>query len=203
VNFFGHALVASWRSAHPAFALGSMLPDFATMVGARAETDHPELSAGIAFHHATDRAFHRIPAFRTLESETTALLAAAGLGRGPSRGAAHVSVELCLDAALVDEPNAIDTYLAALALAPDMPLSWSSPDALPRWHSLHTRLLSRGAPQPDPAAIATRVTYALSSRPLLSLDPASASALSHHIPSILSATRLATPTILSALRTAL
>ena len=203
MNFFGHALVASWRSEHPAFALGAMLPDFARMVGARAATDHAEVSAGVAFHHVTDRAFHVMPAFRALESETIRLLSAAGLARGPARAAAHVSVELCLDANLIDQPNAADNYLAALSLAPTIDLVWTPPTAVPRWHAVHTRLLARGVPPPIPAQIADRVTAALASRPMLSLDPAASAALAAHIDSIFDATRLAAPQILSALRSTL
>ena len=203
MNFFGHALVASWRSEHPAFALGAMLPDFQTMIGARAQTDHPELSAGIDFHHATDRAFHQIPAFRTLEAEAVARLSAAGLARGPARGAAHVSVELCLDALLIEEPNAVASYLTALALAPSAPLRWSPSSGATHFETLCTRLTSRGVPPPDPSHIATRVTRALSSRPLLSLDSPASVALLRELPSILAATAQVTPLILSTLRSSL
>ena len=35
MNYLGHAAVATWRTSDRAFVLGAMLPDFATMIGAR------------------------------------------------------------------------------------------------------------------------------------------------------------------------
>ena len=35
MNYFGHAAVASWRGSRGGLPLGAMLPDFATMSGAR------------------------------------------------------------------------------------------------------------------------------------------------------------------------
>ena len=59
MNFFGHAIVASWTSVEPAFVLGSMVPDFANMVGARVpRVFHEGVARGVEFHHATDRVFH-------------------------------------------------------------------------------------------------------------------------------------------------
>src|SRR4029079_14058794 len=70
VNFFGHALVASWRSRAPAFALGAMLPDFASMCRARVEVvGHADLAAGVDWHHETDRVFHAAGAFRRLVAD--------------------------------------------------------------------------------------------------------------------------------------
>jgi hypothetical protein len=205
VNFFGHALVATWQSGSPAFALGAMLPDFATMCRSRAQVvGHIDLAAGVAWHHATDRAFHMLAAFRAVESHTVEQLLARGLRRGPARGAAHVSVELCLDVALVGEPGAVDGYLAALAAgaepAVDDALSWGSPDGAARWRLLRERLAARGAPAPDAARIAERVTFALSGRPLLELDGDGAAHLGAAMPAILEATLVAAPAILTDLR---
>ena len=64
MNFFGHALLAQRNEAargsiRAEFVLGSMLPDFASMLrlrppGAAADA----LQAGMRFHHQTDDAFH-------------------------------------------------------------------------------------------------------------------------------------------------
>ena len=60
MNFFGHVVAASWVSAEPAFGLGSMLPDFASMIGARLRaSSHVTTKEGIDWHHTTDAAFHR------------------------------------------------------------------------------------------------------------------------------------------------
>jgi hypothetical protein len=58
MNFFGHALVAAHKTPDPPFVLGSMLPDFAAMLRLRLPAMRDELMRdGVAFHHATDRAF--------------------------------------------------------------------------------------------------------------------------------------------------
>src|SRR2546426_388483 len=67
VNFFGHTVVAVTRSTEPAFVLGSMLPDFATIIRARPpRTEHTDLDSGMQFHWRTDEVFHRSAAFLTL-----------------------------------------------------------------------------------------------------------------------------------------
>ena len=47
MNFFGHALAASWRSREPGFALGSMLPDFASMCGMRLDGASDAVTAAV------------------------------------------------------------------------------------------------------------------------------------------------------------
>ena len=60
-----------------------MLPDFAGMIRARPPVaDHTELAEGIAFHHATDHAFHDSATFRALTAQANAELSAGGLRRG-------------------------------------------------------------------------------------------------------------------------
>lgn len=83
------------------FSLGAMLPDFASMVGARSiEADNPHILRGIEFHHATDRAFHRAQPFVDFERQGRSDLQQLGVRRGPSRAAAHVGVELMFDVEL-------------------------------------------------------------------------------------------------------
>jgi hypothetical protein len=78
VNFFGHAAIASWHSpADAGVALGSMLPDFASMCGARLDEQRdPRVAAGVALHHATDAVFHRAPVVLALFRDA---------GRAPGR----------------------------------------------------------------------------------------------------------------------
>ncbi|MGH7305861.1 MAG: hypothetical protein ACRELZ_21460, partial [Candidatus Rokuibacteriota bacterium] len=55
MNFFGHTVLAVRRSTDPAFVLGSMLPDFATMIQARPpDTEHADIESGMQFHWRTD-----------------------------------------------------------------------------------------------------------------------------------------------------
>src|SRR5262245_25639403 len=102
MNYYAHARLASRRCDDAHFVLGAMLPDWTAWVGARlVRVDHPGLAAGIRFHHATDAAFHGGRRFAALVREAVDRLRAAGLERGPARGAAHVGIELLLDGALL------------------------------------------------------------------------------------------------------
>ena len=75
MNFFAHAWVARHLRREPAFLLGAMLPDFATMCRARlGEITHETLAEGIAEHHATDEAFHAGETFMRLCREVAARL---------------------------------------------------------------------------------------------------------------------------------
>jgi hypothetical protein len=110
-----------------------------------------------------------------LLSAGSAALRAAGLARGPARAAAHVGLELLLDAELAREPHAAERYAEALAVAShpqiEAAIAWRGEDGTPRWRTLHARLCARGAPDPqeDRAALAARVARALASRPRLAL----------------------------------
>lgn len=209
VNFFAHALVASWRSPSPAYALGAMLPDLAGMVGARTppleHADQLELAAGVDLHHATDRAFHRLPAFVAAMSEIQRRLIRRGVGRGPAAGAAHVGFELCLDGALIDEPAAVPHYLAALEVARGelgAAIPWPAPDTTARWHALIERLAAHGAPPPhrDLDLVAERIARALARRPRLALDADAAALLRLEMADIAARAGEAAPGILAALR---
>jgi acyl carrier protein phosphodiesterase len=206
VNFFAHALVASWHSPSPAYALGAMLPDLAGMVGARTPAvDHAELAAGVELHHTTDRAFHRLPAFVAAMGEIQRRLMGLGFDRGPAAGAAHVGFELCLDGALLDEPKAIPHYLAALEAAQGdlgAAIPWPDPDCASRWHALVDRLAAWGPPHRyrDLDLVATRVERALASRPRLALAAGQVDLLRQEMADIAARAIAAAPGILRALR---
>jgi hypothetical protein len=178
VNFFGHAAVASWSpAAGSGRALGAMLPDFATMCRSRldAPTD-PAVAAGIALHHATDAAFHRLPAFTGLMRELDERLDRSGCARGPRRAVAHIGVELLLDGVLVDEPAYRDSYLAGLGHDP-AGVRWRDPEA--RFPVLLARLRDHGVPDDlrQPHAIAVRLHRMLAHRPLLAPNAADLAAI--------------------------
>jgi hypothetical protein len=206
LNFFGHAVVASWRSRSAAHALGAMLPDLAGMCGARVPlAPDQETAAGIALHHATDSAFHRLPLFTAAIRSLEDRLLARGVERGPARGAAHVGFELCLDGALLDEPGAAALYLSGIEIGRG-PLrgafDWRPPEGLERWHLLIDRLGKRGVPLAyrDPDQVTDRVALALSRRPRLSLDSAAVAAVRAEMRSVVVAAADAAPAILAALR---
>jgi hypothetical protein len=168
--------VAARLGCGDARVLGAMLPDFARMLGVRlGDLAHPELAEGTSLHHSTDAAFHASPGFRALERESVAALQAAGLRRGPARGAAHVGLELLLDAALAGSEDD-SRYLAALDAAPGLAdaIAWRPPHGAPRWQRLHVRLRAAGPPARRPPAgrVARRIQRALAPRPRLRLaDP--------------------------------
>lgn len=177
MNHFAHARVAAAHAGDPLLALGAMLPDFAAMLRERIRgLGHPTLRAGAVLHAASDAAFHAAPAFVAALTSGGARLRELGVSRGPARAAAHVGIELCLDAELAREADSARVYCAALDAAArpeiDAAIAWRGADATPRWRTLHARLSARGAPRPDatPEALAQGVARALASRPRLALD---------------------------------
>lgn len=179
MNYLGHAAVATWRSQDRAFVLGAMLPDFATMIGARPPaTTHAALDAGIRFHYQTDAVFHRSAGFLALTRSAFEWLLAHGVERGRARAIAHVGVELLLDADLSRAEPVRQAYVAALhggaAAELGRHLSWSAPEGRLGFEDLRTRLLARGVTADDPAPEVTsqRLRRALSARPRLALDDA-------------------------------
>jgi hypothetical protein len=184
VNFFGHSVLAVRRSTDPAFVLGSMLPDFATMIRARAPgTGHADIESGMQFHWRTDEVFHRSPAFLALTRQAVVWLSARGVRSGSALAVAHVGVEVMLDAALSGDDRAQRAYRAALESAArdglGRQVSWTSGEEADRFDGLRSRLLARGAITSDlaPETVADRLRSALAARPRLALDDASVQAV--------------------------
>ncbi len=181
MNFFGHALIAQRNEAtrgalRAEFVLGSMLPDFASMLRTRPpSTTDAAIAAGLRFHHVTDEAFHGSRAFLEFSRQASMFLSGHGLSRGSARAVAHVGVELLLDAALVDD-RANEAYLSAIECALTLRASdhihWLDTDAKARFTHLCHSLQNRGAVRADtsPELIAERLRYILADRPRLALD---------------------------------
>lgn len=204
VNYFGHAAVASWRQGRGGLPLGAMLPDFSTMCGARITgSDDEEVAGGIALHHATDAAFHRLAAVTGLMRELDARLERGGCARGPRRAVAHIGVELLLDGVLLDDADYRDAYV--LGLEYDAPLSWRDEGDDLRYAGLLARLRAHGVPEDlrRPESITFRLSRMLAHRPLLAPSPADLAvitvAIIEHKPRV----EIATDTVLRALRQAL
>ena len=177
MNFFGHAVLADWKHPDSGFVLGAMLPDFAAMLRVRPPLG---LAAGVArgidFHHASDHVFHELEDFRELVRHGVAWLTEQRLRRGSARAAAHVGVELMLDAEWASEPQPRQAYAAALghaARGAGPLLEWSGAQDAARFEGLRTLLLEReGALEwGDPRQLAKRLGRALSGRPRLELQP--------------------------------
>jgi hypothetical protein len=169
VNFFGHAAVASALAPAPPSVLGSMLPDFATMCRGRlAEPADAGIARGVALHHATDAAFHQMPAVLALMREADERLERAGCGRGPRMAASHIGVELLLDGVLVAERAYRDGYTAGLAHDASG-VRWREEDHAERFALLLARLRAHGVPDDlrHPEAIVQRLHRVLAHRPLL------------------------------------
>lgn len=205
MNYFGHAAVASWSGpVEPGVTLGSMLPDFCGMCGARiAAADEAAVADGIALHHATDAAFHRLPAVTGLMSELDDELLRAGCARGPRRAVAHIGVELLLDGVLIDEPGYRAAYLGGLAHQPA--LRWSDPEGGPRFATLLDRLRDRGVPDDlrRPEAVTARVHRVLAGRPRLAPSPGELGAIRDALALFQPRIAVASETIMRALRAAL
>jgi acyl carrier protein phosphodiesterase len=203
VNFFGHAAVASWSSDSPAVVLGAMLPDFATMSGARIANDgahEAELGRGIDIHHATDATFHRLPVVTGLMRDLDTLLLERNCARGPRRAVAHIGVELLLDGVLVDEPTYRDAYTHALTH--DGEPVWREPDDPARYAMLIARLRAYGVPDDlrDPASITHRLGRMLAHRPLLAPSPSDLAAIRDALTVYKPRIDVAADTVLRALR---
>lgn len=178
MNFFGHAVVATWRSDAPAFVLGAMLPDFATMIGERVPAvGHSIVEAGIAFHHQTDRVFHDSVTFRSLDLAARRALRSLGVSRASAMAVGHIGVEMILDVSLAADERGSAGYVNALhegrAEGLGAHITWPSEDGSARYETLRSLISARGAPRRavDASAITFRVARALSSRPRLRLEP--------------------------------
>ncbi|MEZ4361074.1 MAG: hypothetical protein R3B48_12895 [Kofleriaceae bacterium] len=174
MNFFGHAVIS--RRIGPAalagtsgYALGAMLPDFASMCGGRLEgVAEPEVAAGVALHHRTDDAFHHHPTVVGLMRELHERLLGAGCGVGPARAGSHIGVELLLDGVLVDDPASRALYVEALERPPPA-LTWREARHEVSFQILRERLRGVGAPEDlrEPSAVTKRLVHVLSRRPRL------------------------------------
>jgi hypothetical protein len=208
MNFVGHAFIASRSSDDPVFALGAMLPDFASMIGARlGKHDHAVLAAGIADHHHTDDAFHGAPTFVRLCRDEAIGLEAIGLSWGASRAVAHVATELALDGLLLEQAPIERTYLDAIDA-----IEWTLPalrfetrgfehDGIARFRELHARLSRYGPPHGyrDPIFVRDRMVQILARRPRLALLEGDADRLGDYLPAMCARVREAAPSLLAEL----
>jgi hypothetical protein len=184
MNFFGHAVIARRKEAgrgvvRAEFVLGAMLPDFASMLGARPpRATASVLAEGMRFHHATDDAFHGSESFLEFSRHASSFLSANGLSRGSARAVAHVGVELVLDGALAHENAANEAYLSALDAALTKPVAghihWETSEYESGFEHLCQSLERRGALRGDASAevLAERLRNILARRPRLALDDA-------------------------------
>jgi hypothetical protein len=201
VNVFAHVAVAARAGgvdADDRFLLGAALSDLATFGGFRLLGRSPDdrITAGMAFHHRTDDAFHHHRWFRTRNRAAADALAGAGLPRGAARACAHVGVELLLDGALHRHADDRDRFARAVGTAPRLvdelgPLVY--PERRPAWvahlDELAAVVSERSLPPyDDPPEVAARLHWICGRRPRLAFDrrliPAVTEELARHHPSI-------------------
>jgi acyl carrier protein phosphodiesterase len=206
VNFIGHAAVALWQRADPAFVLGSMLPDFAGMAGLRmahasADAD-PDLAAGVALHHRTDEVFHSAPAFVALQQRTLDALTPLGIPRGTARAVGHIGVEMLIDGELLADRELADAYVRALASDVALAGVFPNDEALAKLAHLRTRLTDHGVPYDyrDPDAVLRRLQFVLARRPRLAIAEQSAPHVRQLLPSLQRDVREALPALLASVR---
>jgi hypothetical protein len=191
LNFVAHAWVAR-RLVGPrdAVALGSMLPDFASMAGGRlAPIEHVELANGVSLHHAVDDVFHAAPDFIELCVEVDSRLGPLGFSWGASRACSHVGVELLLDGVLLNSEDVQTTYLDAMAAlaSHEAHIRMRSADADARWRAWLPRIRAHGAPlfYREPREVAIRLHRIVEQRPRLSFPSDRIDELSHELTRIL------------------
>jgi acyl carrier protein phosphodiesterase len=209
VNYFGHAAVASWSflgtGPSPGKSLGSMLPDFATMIGVRlGDAVAPDVAAGIALHHATDSAFHQAAPVLALMRELDDRLGVLGCARGPRRATAHIGTELLLDATLLSDQTYRASFLSALDVDPAL-VTWREPEGPARFNVLLDRMRTHGVPEDlrQIESITHRLHRMIQHRPLLAPNAddlrAMATGLAEHRPRV----ETAADTVLRAVRSVL
>jgi hypothetical protein len=107
MNVLGHASVAlAWGGDDPAFVLGAVLPDVASMVNVRVDRSRlgGRIGDGVRCHIEADAVFHDHSEFRTGSAALRRDLVEQGLDRGPARALGHAGWELLLDGTLVGSP---------------------------------------------------------------------------------------------------
>jgi hypothetical protein len=211
MNYFGHAVVSRQvgDSRHPdavdsghvgsaGYALGAMLPDFASMCGSRIDrADAPALAAGIDLHHRTDAVFHQLPAVVALMRELHQRLCHAGCGRGPARAVSHIGVELLLDGVLVEDAECRRLYLEAIDHS-GAAVIWRDEHGRDRFATLQQRLRHYGVPDDlrRPGAVTERLLRILAPRPLLAPTASDASIIGAEIAAYQSRVVVAAATVL-------
>ena len=186
MNVLGHASVAlAWGGDDPAFVLGAVLPDLASMVHVRIDRSllGGPVADGMSCHIHADAIFHDHPAFRTGAAALRRDLASQGLDRGPVRAVGHAGWEFLLDGTLLGSP-AEAAYWRALDVGELALDAVAEPDRT-RWlGSLNYRRQRPRLRYDDPPWVAERLHDLLARRPRLRFSrqelPAVANVLGAH-----------------------
>jgi hypothetical protein len=169
MNVLGHASVAlAWGGDEPAFVLGAVLPDLASMVNVRVDRSRLDgpVGDGMRCHIEADAVFHGHPEFRAGSAALRRDLAGQGLDRGPVRALGHAGWELLLDGTLVG--SAAETaYWRALDVG-ELALDAIAEPGRARWVGfLSYRRRRQSLRYDDPPWVAERLHDLLARRPRL------------------------------------
>jgi hypothetical protein len=169
MNVLGHASVAlAWGGDDPAFVLGAVLPDLASMVHVRIDRSRLDgpLGDGMSCHIDADAIFHDHRDFRAGSAALRRDLAGEGLDRGPVRAVGHAGWELLLDGTLLGS-SAEAAYWRALDMGELALDAVAEPDRN-RWLGLLSYRRRRPRLRYDePPWIAERLHDLLARRPRL------------------------------------
>lgn len=80
----------------------------------QADLGDESLAAGLAFHQTTDSVFHSTEMFTKANRRLLLEMKEKGVRRGPARAAAHIGVEMLIDAELCRNEAHITCYLQSL-----------------------------------------------------------------------------------------
>lgn len=182
MNVLGHSHVAlGLGTDEPAYLLGAVLPDLASMARVRLDRSRlgGRLGEGVRCHVAADAAFHAEPRFRQGSAALRDELREGGVPTGPARAVAHVGWELLLDGNLRTGP-APEAYRRALELGDHAGVAMAEAHRA-RWARLlaHRHRLPE-LPYDDPRWVAERLVSILAPRPRLRLMP-------RHVPVVVAA----------------
>ena len=164
MNLVGHVAVAvrATPDATPAHLVGCMLPDLAAIGRVRLAAPTGALGDGVAFHHATDVAFHSSTWFNTHNQALRDELLEAGVDRGASRACAHAGLEMLLDGALVADLAVDDAVRGAFTeLSPGTTTAATVRElAAPHERAVWAERLTRIATSLDPQSYASTAVVA-------------------------------------------
>ncbi len=204
MNFVAHALLAVRARDDARFAFGAMLPDLAAMASLRLPAVVPlaDVARGVAHHQLVDGWFHEHPTFLTLTARARSLAAEAGLGRGGARAAAHVGVELLLDARAYELPAARRAYAAALAAAAALDGARElglTADDVARLSWMLPRLVAEDLPARyrDSRFVAERLVGMTRGRPRIEIEPALTASLANALDALRADVVAAAPELLA------
>ena len=197
-------MVAGWTGAKAGAVLGSMLPDFETMVKVRVvDVRDKNIKHGVELHHRTDDAFHTTRTFLSLCAKALVELTALGVHRGTARAVAHVGSEMFLDGWLAQNDVHARTYLTAFYPELTDQLEWE--DDGRAFAKLHRKLTKWGPPHEyrDPEFVLDRLTDVLHARPRLAVVDEQRSRIAEFLPTLRSQTERHAPELLDELQDAL